>query len=372
MSNEQSPIEASTPPPTESSTDEKKSNDETHNEDDDVDALQPQPPPKKEEVGETKKEEEIKLERLQKPIFDSSLIKRNDGTISGSLLSINSEEPFLCTPLPMTESNLLSWLMRGKKTRRTRRTADNTSQSSSRKRNKWNDRLPAKFVEGERLRYATEEAKELRQKMKDYHNRREYNRILASRMELGTATIDEHGRLLPIPHPDAPAADMHDDNNRNRDVNVAGAGAGAGGEGGRGDHIQQNQRQQLRNNFNDNNNNNQNRNEFFDENMDVNDRNRDDRQDEEEEEDDDPGLFNAVFGIAAQEWLDEEEERMRILDQQEMDAEDAIAIAVEKYRNEGVPEEDFIFVHIPTRSKFSYLHCTLPPWIIICLKSSRK
>ena len=36
-----------------------------------------------------------------------------------------------------------------------------------------------------------------------------------------------------------------------------------------------------------------------------------------------------------------------------MDAEDAIALAVEKYRKEGVPEEDFIFVPIPTRSKIS-------------------
>ena len=66
---------------------------------------------------------------------------------------------------------------------------------------------------------------------------------------------------------------------------------------------------------------------------------------------DDHGILPGLFRNVAQEWLDEEEERRRNIIRQEEDAEDVIVAAVNKYRSEGVPENEFIFVPIPSRSK---------------------
>jgi hypothetical protein len=333
-------------------------------------------------------EEEIKLKNLQKPIFDESLIKKNDGTVSGSLLAVNAEEPFLCTPLPITESNLLAWLMRGGESggasRRRRNssnandngnsTASNTTNASTstnatnatnsdsnsnsttnarttsarttntrttrrNTRSKYEKDLAVSFVHGEKLRYATSEAQHLRKLKVDYHNRRELNRILASRLELGTATIDEDGRLVPI---DSQNGFRRNNNNNNNDddIDIDGQNMARGelpNQGFRNEHDDFQRQRDNENGF-----------------LDGNEEDEQMMMHEEDEE-----FLPAVFGVAAQEWLDEEEERRRNIERQEIDAEDAIAIAVNKYRTEGVHEDDFIFVPIPSYCEYSDFYIPL-------------
>lgn len=273
-----------------------KHHDESRTKDSKLDTTQK----KKEKDGE-----KITLRRLQKPVFDSSLYKKNDGTVSGSLLTVDAEEPFLCTPLDITESNLLAWLMRD---------SNKGSTHGNEGGEKYEKPLPDHIIEGEKARYASEEAKELYRSDRDYHNRRELNRILASRLELGTSIIDEDGRLLPVPNNDENNNDDDGNSNSTTDENL--------------DEI-----------------------EGGDENRDNDDINDENQVIHEEV---DHGFFPAVFGNAAQEWLDEEEERRRHIQRQEQDAEEVIALAVKKYRDDEVPEDSFIFIPIPSRSKFIY------------------
>lgn len=274
------------------------------------------------------KEEEVTLKRLQKPIFDDSLFKKDDGTVSGSLLTVNAEEPFLCTPLDVTESNLLAWLMRdsqkGSGSGKNGADGEEGMHNNRQHRSKYEKRLPDNIIRSYKARYASQEAKEYYQLMEDYHHRRELNRILASRLELGTAMIDEDGRLLPLPN-----------NNMNDGEDNQEHG------GGHHNNIQ---------------NNNDNFNPDEDVLPDDNHQDIDDLEDENQviHEEADQGLAAAVFGNAAQEWLDEEEERRRQIRRQEADAEEVIANAVKKYRNDEVPEDDFFFVPIPSRGELTF------------------
>jgi hypothetical protein len=310
------------------------------------------------------KKEGIKLKNLQKPIFDNSLFKKNDGTVSGSLLTVDAEEPFLCTPLSITESNLLAWLFRGDGEGDDGKDNNNTSSNTDmnnnndenitnkytksntnlRRRNnsnrsKYDKRLPDSFIKGEELRYAVEEAKELRKLKKDYHSRRELNRLLASRLELGTATIDVDGRLV---HVDTNNHQRHGhghmNNGLNNDENNGNNNNNLGLDANIARGVEDRDFGNGNGNFQRHNNN-----------IDGDDFLEGDDDGQMMINEEDPGFLPAVFGVAAQEWLDDEEERRRNIERQEIEAEEVILSAVNKYRDEGVPEDDFFFVPIPSR-----------------------
>jgi len=261
---------------------------------------------------ETKKKEEeeeeiIRLQNLQKPIFDKSLFHKQNNKISGSLVTVDSEEPFLCQPMPITPSNLLSWLIP----------------------EKYDRRIPERFVLSEKLRYANEESRKIKKLKEDYHNTRELKRILASRLELGTAMIDVDGRLVPVPIGD-PRPNGNNEMNQNINQN---ANMFNNAEFGRAHGVNQNAvGVDLNNNINN----------MGDPNM-----MEDDQEfiDGIDDADDDRGGGGGVL-----DFLDEQEERRRTRQRQEVDAANAIAAAVKRYRDNGVPEDDFIFVPISERN----------------------
>ena len=157
--------------------------------------------------------------------------------------------------------------------------------------------IPQDLAKYQAMSKNTTQAKELKVLWKNYHRRREEMRELAAKFVRGEATIDVDGRLVPLPEVD----DEDEDGQRNQAANEERNGnAGVG----------------------------------------------DDRMQNDPMFGDDPGLMGAFLGLG-NDFLQEEEMMRRVFDRQEAEAEEAIAEAVERYKREGVPEEDYEVILVP-------------------------
>jgi len=213
-----------------------------------------------------------------KPNFDNSFLYRKDGTISGSLFSLAHPQeegppPFLCGPIPVTNSNLLAWLMQG-----------------CRSNGRYEKYLSEDFV----ISYENKKAKELRKLKKEYHRRRKEMRILASKIETGGALIDRDMRLVTI-------------SPENRNVGI----------------LDRNGDDQVRAHG-----------EIMRE------------RDEAMGVHDVPDMLPALFGLPIHGEMVEEEITQIINERKEAEAAEVIKLAVERYRREGVPEDDFELIPV--------------------------
>jgi len=187
--------------------------------------------------------------------------------------------------------------------------------------------LPSKFrtdghlhhqlgKDGARLGEDTKGRKELCQLKEDYHRRREEMRTLAFEYDMGGATIDPDMRLAPVPPGNRDhihdrgifGFDAGDHGNNNE--------RGAEGEEGRVDDDGFG--------MNDDNNN-------------LNDQLIPDV----------PDMLPAIFGLPMHGEMDEEEMMQRNIERKESEAAEIIRLAVERYRREGVSEEEFEVILVP-------------------------
>jgi len=230
----------------------------------------------------------------------------NHEIVSDAFLSLAGDAPFLCSPLPVTNANLLAWLMRG----------------NNNKNNRYEPTVPSlAYKRGKKIN-ETKEYKAHRKAKEDYHRRREEMRVLAYKYELNTASIDRDGRLLdgneefargqidPLARADVIPPWLQNNvninplNNENGNVNgnVNGnenAVDGGGGGGGVG-----------------------------------------------------MGILGILFGFGGQEQQEEDDNIRRLVEYHEREAAQAIEVAVRQYRNDGVPEDDFEFIRLTPRGEF--------------------
>jgi len=154
---------------------------------------------------------------------------------------------------------------------------------------------------------------EFNQLKEDYHRRREEMRTLASEFEMGGATIDREMRLVPVPRGNRERErgifDFDDDDqDLHRGGIMEGRGGGLDEEGFR---------------------------------MDGDDPLNDDLIP------DVPDMLPAIFGLPMHGEMDEEEMMQRNIERKESEAAEIIKLAVERYRREGVAEEEFEVILVP-------------------------
>ncbi len=258
-----------------------------------------------------------KKKPLLRPIFDGSLDEPNatkDGTVSGSLLNISHDVPFLCGPVPISKPNLKAWLFR------------NTSKAEEYE-------IPYSPMEHCHVLSCreideNEEVKRWKKTKEAYHVRRKELRTLAFKHKSQQAVVDRDDRLVPF------VEGMDQDDPSGHPL------PGNAGPGGNIEPLvnEQNRNQPanapVRNNANRNN----------------GAANRGNNNNNNIPNIPGPiGMFGGLFGPP--ELNEEDEAARRFMQNQENEAAQAIDAAVRKYRREGVPEHEFEFIKVIPRGE---------------------